>query len=51
LRQLGIIKKDDRVVAILTGHMLKDTELIKQNEHFTVLDANLDAIRAALDKV
>lgn len=51
LRQLGILKKDDRVVAILTGHMLKDIELIKQNEHFAVLDANLDAIRTALDKV
>jgi threonine synthase len=51
LRLSGMIKKSDRVVAILTGHMLKDVELIENRGLYTVVEANLDAIKSALDNI
>ena len=51
LRLSGMIKRSDRVAAILTGHMLKDVELIENRGLYTVVEANLDAIKSALDNI
>jgi threonine synthase len=47
LRSSGEIKESDTVVAILTGHMLKDPDCIMQNygeENLHVVDATLEAV-------
>jgi threonine synthase len=42
----GLIKKDDSVVAVLTGHLLKDTDyVIKYHSHTLVAPQNDEAIR------
>ncbi|HLJ34088.1 MAG TPA: threonine synthase [Ktedonobacteraceae bacterium] len=46
----GIIKRDDRVVGILTGNLLKDsTTAMSQQSNAVVIEATLDAVRKALD--
>ncbi len=45
----GIIKRDDRVVGILTGNLLKDSQTgIPQRASGPVLTANIEAVRAIL---
>jgi threonine synthase len=45
----GIIKRDERVVGVLTGNLLKDSKTgIPQEASGIVVDATLDAVRRAL---
>jgi threonine synthase len=51
LVERGIIKHDDFVVGILTGHLLKDNQTaIPQPNGGIVVEANIDAVRRALSK-
>lgn len=51
LRERGVIAPDASVVAILTGHVLKDPEAaIKGAPSPTVVDPTIDAIASALDR-
>ncbi len=59
VRQLvasGVIKRTDKAVGILTGHVLKDAETIvsyhsQRGWHPIVASANMAAVRRALEKV
>jgi threonine synthase len=45
----GIMKRDERVVGVLTGHLLKDSKTgIPQSTDATEVDATLDAVRRVL---
>jgi threonine synthase len=45
----GIIKRDERVVGVLTGHLLKDTRTgMPQESAGPVVDASIDAVRELL---
>jgi threonine synthase len=45
----GIIKRDERVVGILTGNLLKDSLTgIPQGSDGTVVEATIDAVRKVL---
>jgi threonine synthase len=49
LVERGVIKRDERVVGILTGNLLKDTLTgIPQANDGVVVEANIDAVRKAL---
>jgi threonine synthase len=51
LRAAGIIKQNERVVCVLTGHLLKDTEAIMRNvpaERTIEIDATIEAVEKAL---
>ena len=49
LRQLGIIRDHERVVAVLTGHVLKDTGIIVEHAAPTVeIEPTLDALQKTL---
>jgi threonine synthase len=50
MRQQGLVKKNERAVCILTGHILKDTETImKQHAHpLSPIEPKLDAVARAL---
>src|SRR5579885_810512 len=51
LVQQGRIKRDERVVAILTGNLLKDSQTgIPEQRQETVVDAHMDAVRNLLQK-
>ncbi len=51
LVERGIIKRDERVVGILTGNLLKDSLTgIPQGSDSVVVEANIDAVRKALLK-
>ena len=46
---MGIIGKDETVVCITTGHLLKDPQTaIDVCEEPTVVDANIESIREAI---
>lgn len=51
--QSGLLKKEDSVVAVLTGHMLKDTDAIMKSQSLECEDveANAAAIQLALDRL
>jgi len=52
LRAAGTIRDGERIVCVLTGHVLKDTDAIMANvprERVIEIDATLDAVRRALD--
>jgi threonine synthase len=50
LTREGVMKKTDRVVAVLTGHVLKDPEAaLRSGRSPVVVEPNLDAIRRALE--
>jgi threonine synthase len=51
LRASGVIKKSDRVVCVLTGHLLKDTDAVLRNvpeERTTEIDATIEAVERLL---
>jgi threonine synthase len=51
LRAAGIMRDDERIVCVLTGHLLKDTEVIMHNvpaERTIEIDATMDAVEDAL---
>ncbi len=51
LRAAGVIRHDERVVCILTGNVLKDTDAILRNvpaEQMIEIEPTLDAVAAAL---
>ncbi|MGH9418414.1 MAG: threonine synthase, partial [Thermoanaerobaculia bacterium] len=53
LRAAGIIKNSDRVVCVLTGHLLKDTDAILRNvpgERTIEIDATIEAVEGALSR-
>jgi threonine synthase len=51
--QAGLVKKDDKVVAVLTGHMLKDTDAIMKSQNLGVeeVEADAEAIKLSLDRL
>ncbi|HLI68263.1 MAG TPA: threonine synthase [Ktedonobacteraceae bacterium] len=50
LVEAGIIQRDERVVAVLTGHLLKDSQTgIPQNVTGQAIEPTLDAVKKALD--
>ncbi|MDY0130170.1 MAG: threonine synthase, partial [Methanosarcina vacuolata] len=49
LVDMGVISRDETVVCITTGHLLKDPQtVIDVCEKPTVVDANIEAIRKAI---
>lgn len=51
LREQGVIKPEDRVVCILTGHVLKDPDTVVKNvapEQLVEIDADVAAVERAL---
>ncbi len=54
LRAAGIMKDGERVVCVLTGHLLKDTDAILRNvsaERTIEIDATIDAVEVALSSI
>ncbi len=50
LHRLGIFKTRDKIVCVLTGTGLKDTEVVKEENSHTTPVSNLDEICAQLTK-
>jgi threonine synthase len=51
LTERGVIKRDERVVGVLTGNLLKDSQTgIPQHGSGIVVEANIDAVRKALGR-
>src|SRR5437016_1262188 len=51
LRAAGVIRDGERIVCVLTGHLLKDTDAIMRNvpsERTIEIDATMDAVERAL---
>jgi len=48
LRAKGVMKESERIVCVLTGHILKDPEANFRAENVVEIDANLDAVAQAL---
>ncbi len=49
LAKKGIIKRDERIVGILTGNLLKDSTIaISRQDNTIVIEATLEAVREAL---
>jgi threonine synthase len=48
LRAKGVMKDGERIVCVLTGHILKDPEANFRAERVMEIDANLDAVARAL---
>ena len=51
LRAAGVMKDGERIVCVLTGHLLKDTDAIMRNvppERTIEIDATMDAVERAL---
>ena len=51
LRATGVMRDGERIVCVLTGHLLKDTEAIMRNvppERTIEIDATMDAVERAL---
>jgi threonine synthase len=51
LRAAGVMHDGDRIVCVLTGHLLKDTDAIMRNvprERMIEIDATMDAVERAL---
>ena len=49
LAELGLIDKDERIVCVVTGHLLKDPEtVVRQCEPPTEIDADLPSLLSAL---
>lgn len=49
----GLVKKEDKVVAVLTGHMLKDTDAIMKSQTLACeeVEADAKAIQLSLDRL
>jgi threonine synthase len=50
LRAAGIMKKDERTVCVLTGHILKDPEANYRAENVVEIDASIAAVEQILGK-
>jgi threonine synthase len=53
LRAAGIMREGDRIVCVLTGHLLKDADSILRNvpkERTIEIDPTIEAVEKALDK-
>ena len=48
LRAAGVMRKDERIVCVLTGHILKDPEANFRAENIREIDATIDAVERAL---
>jgi threonine synthase len=48
LRAAGVISERDRVVCVLTGHILKDPEANYRPEQITEIEPSIDAVEKAL---
>src|SRR5438067_3894749 len=51
LRSAGVMRDGDRIVCVLTGHLLKDTEAIMRNvppDRTIEIDATINAVERAL---
>ncbi|PKL55963.1 MAG: threonine synthase, partial [Methanomicrobiales archaeon HGW-Methanomicrobiales-6] len=49
LAELGLIDKDERIVCVVTGHLLKDPEtVVRQCEPPIEIDADLSSLLSAL---
>src|SRR5437660_6683693 len=48
LVERGVIKRDERIVGILTGHLLKDSQTGIPRQQAMVVEANVDAVRKLL---
>jgi len=51
LRAAGVMRDGERIVCVLTGHLLKDTDAIMRNvpsERTIEIDATMDAVKRAL---
>ena len=51
LRASGVMREGERIVCVLTGHLLKDTDAIMRNvppERMIEIDATMDAVESAL---
>ena len=49
LVEMGVIGRDETIVCITTGHLLKDPQTVIDNcEEPTVVDANIESIREAI---
>ena len=52
LRAAGVMKDGERIVCVLTGHILKDPEANYRAENVREIEASVSAVEAALlDKV
>lgn len=53
LRSAGVMRNDERIVCVLTGHVLKDTDAIMQGvdpRQVREIDATIEAVSAALNE-
>jgi threonine synthase len=50
LRASGVMKKDERIVCVLTGHILKDPESNYRAENIVEIDASIEAVERALGR-
>jgi threonine synthase len=48
LRAAGIMRENERIVCVLTGHILKDPEANFRNENVVEIDATIEAVERAL---
>jgi threonine synthase len=48
LRSTGVIRPGDHVIAILTGHILKDSATLAGNNHPIEIEATIRAVAGAL---
>jgi threonine synthase len=51
LRAAGVIRPDDRIACVLTGHVLKDADAVMKNvtaEQIVEIDASVEAVEAAI---
>ena len=50
LRAAGVVREGERIVCVLTGHILKDPEANYRPEKVIEIDASIDAVERALEK-
>ncbi|HUP60372.1 MAG TPA: threonine synthase [Thermoanaerobaculia bacterium] len=48
LRAAGVMRENERIVCVLTGHILKDPEANYRAENVVEIDASIDAVERAL---
>jgi len=51
LRAAGVIRNDDRIACVLTGHVLKDTDAVMKNvtaAQIVEIDASVEAVERAI---
>ena len=48
LVERGVIKRDERIVGLLTGHLLKDSQTGIPQQQAMMVEANVDGVRKML---